>query len=241
MIIDFHAHILPRADHGSDCSATTMAQLLLIKQSGTEAVVATPHFYPNRDRVEDFLDHRDGSIDAMLRKLPMADFPPVFPAAEVLVCQNIDEMEHLEKLTIAGTNVILLEMPFGRWKESLMEAVLRVRKRGLVPVLAHIDRYHSADVRVLLEQGIAAQLNASVFRPFGGAKAYLPLIENGSVVAFGSDLHGAEKKSYQPFLRLQKKLGSTATAVFARSEALLKGAVPIYTPDSQKSKEKHPV
>ena len=34
-IIDFHAHILPGADHGSRHTVTSLAQLELIRQGGT--------------------------------------------------------------------------------------------------------------------------------------------------------------------------------------------------------------
>ena len=110
MIIDFHAHVLPRCDHGCDHSAMAKNQLLMMRAAGTDAVVATPHFYPNNDRVESFLDGRDGAIEAMHRKLPLEDLPIVYPAAEVLVCPGLHEMEGLESLTVSGTNVILLEI-----------------------------------------------------------------------------------------------------------------------------------
>ena len=55
MIVDFHSHILPRADHGSDSIETTQKQLQMIAEAGTEAVVATPHFYPDKDTPSAFL------------------------------------------------------------------------------------------------------------------------------------------------------------------------------------------
>ena len=48
-IIDFHAHILPGADHGSRDVKTTKAQLEMLAGAGVKAVVATPHFYPQKD------------------------------------------------------------------------------------------------------------------------------------------------------------------------------------------------
>ena len=236
MIIDFHAHILPRTDHGCASSAMSLAQLQLMKKFGTDAVVATPHFYPNQNTTESFLCARDGAIGAMRAKLPLEDLPAVYPAAEVLVCEGIHKMPGLEELTIAGTNIILLEMPFVRWSDDLIRSVLGVRERGLCPILAHIDRYFYGDVQILLNEGFKAQLNAESFGLFGNYKSLLPHVESGQVVALGSDLHEAKAGDYRRFVKAQKKLGKQAAPLFARTEALLKGAVSITDPTPEREK-----
>ena len=58
-MIDFHAHILPGADHGSDGLETSKAQLGCLFKEGITRVVATPHFYPQRHSVDTFLERRD--------------------------------------------------------------------------------------------------------------------------------------------------------------------------------------
>jgi len=235
MVVDFHAHILPRCDHGCKNSAMSAEQLGLIGSLGTAAVVATPHFYPNEDSIESFLDGRDGALAAMRHKLPLHELPKVFPAAEVLVCAGLHQMKGLEALTVSGTNVILLEMPFGRWSDELIKAALGVRERGLIPVLAHIDRYDLKDVSALLYEGALAQVNAEAFGAFKNPKPYIDYIRSGKVVALGSDLHGTKRGDYQRFVRMQKKLGSLADEVFARSETLLQNAIPIYQPEREKA------
>ena len=47
-MIDFHSHVLPGIDDGSDSVATSLAMLAEMKAQGIEAVFATPHFYANR-------------------------------------------------------------------------------------------------------------------------------------------------------------------------------------------------
>ena len=227
MTIDFHAHILPRCDHGCNNSAMSHDQLNLIKSYGTDAVVATPHFYPNEDSIASFLDGRDGAIDAMRRKLPLADLPTVYAGAEVLVCEGLHKMKGLERLVIEGTNVILLEMPLGRWSDRLLDTVLGVKARGLTPVLAHIDRYDLGPVKELLNQGILAQVNVDAFGFFKNAKPYVELAKEGKVVALGSDLHKVKRERYRRFVYVKRKLGPLADEIFARSAQLLKNATPL--------------
>ena len=227
MKIDFHAHILPRADHGCNSSAMAEAQLRLMQAAGTDAVVATSHFYPNEDSIASFLARRQGCLDALLEKLPMAELPTVYQGAEVLVCAGMEEMEGLERLAVVGTDIILLEMPFGPWREALYDAVLGIRARGLRPVLAHIDRYELSRVMPLLEAGILAQINAAAYRPFAKTAPYEALMKEGAVVALGSDLHGSKAADYKRFVKMQKKLGGLADTVFAATERLLENATPL--------------
>lgn len=241
MTIDFHAHILPRCDHGCHSSAMAHEQLKLIKNYGTRAVVATPHFYPNEDSIGSFLVGRDGALEAMKRKLPLEDLPTVYPAAEVLVCEGLHKMESLEKLAVAGTNVILLEMPIGRWSDLLLDTVLGVRKRGLEPVLAHIDRYDVEAVKELLEKGIKAQINADAFGFFKSGRVYLDLAREGRIVALGSDLHEAKIGTYRRFVYAKHKLGPLANEIFSRSAALLSGATPLSAPEKEKTEKTQPV
>ena len=232
MTIDFHAHILPRCDHGCHSSAMALEQLKLIRSYGTDAVVATPHFYPNEDSIASFLSGRDGAVSALRRKLPLEDLPTVYAGAEVLVCEGLHKMEGLERLAIAGTNVILLEMPIGRWSDLLFDTVLGVRDRGLIPVLAHIDRYDMNAVNVLLDKGILAQVNVEAFGLFKSARPYVELMRAGKVVALGSDLHKVKRKAYRHFARVKRKLGPLADEVFARTAELLKAATPITAPQT---------
>ena len=47
-LVDYHAHILPGCDHGSDGTETSKRQLEAAKAAGIETVCATSHFYPEK-------------------------------------------------------------------------------------------------------------------------------------------------------------------------------------------------
>ena len=134
-------------------------------------------------------------------------------------------MEDLESLAVRGTKVILLEMPFGVWSEELYRVVRKVRERGLIPVLAHVDRYPAERVKPFLEEEYFVQLNAEGFASFFRRRAFLPHIESGLVVGLGSDLHGCADNAYRPFNRMRKYLGPRADRIFSHTAELLKDAV----------------
>lgn len=230
-IIDFHAHILPGADHGSRHTATSLAQLELIRQGGTDAVVATPHFYPDQDNPERFVARRAAAAERLLSRRT-SDFPRVYLGAEVAVCPYLDQMgrEALSSLCVQGTDVMLLEMPTREWDSTLLATVRAIRKLGFTVVLAHIDRYPFRNVEPLLADGFLAQINAvALFRLFGSSR-YAELLVNEQIVALGSDLHGDAPKGYRAFARLRQKYPQ-CDGVFARTAKLLKGAVPLGEPE----------
>ncbi len=226
MIVDFHAHILPGADHGSDGPETSLSQLRLIEAAGVDAVVATPHFYPHRDTLDTFLARRAAAAKTLSELAPTGDLR-IFLGAEVLVCPRLDQMPGIRDLAIVGTNVILLEMPFRPFAGDLIDTVLSIREMGLTPVLAHIDRYEKESVWRLLRAGIHAQLNASSLKNRRGVRRESEYLEGDAVVALGSDLHGAKPKKYRYFVHSRHLLGEKATEIFSRTTALLKGAEPL--------------
>ncbi|MEG1500895.1 MAG: CpsB/CapC family capsule biosynthesis tyrosine phosphatase, partial [Clostridiales bacterium] len=85
--IDFHAHILPRVDHGSDSLSTSLFQLAQAAAVGINTIVATPHFYPDRHHPSDFLLCRQKAFQE-LRQAYHGDIT-ILPAAEVLLCEGL--------------------------------------------------------------------------------------------------------------------------------------------------------
>ena len=64
-IIDFHSHILPQADHGSDGIEMSMQQVRYAVNAGVTDIIATPHFYNNFDTPEAFADRCSRGLDML--------------------------------------------------------------------------------------------------------------------------------------------------------------------------------
>lgn len=220
-IIDFHSHILPGADHGSDSIETSLAQLALMKKAGVDIVVATSHFYPHEDTVEAFLERRERAAKELRRV--KSDDVKIALGAEVYCVAGIEELEGLEKLTIKGTNTLLLEMPTNYWNTNIIDTVLELDNRFDL-VLAHIDRYPSNGLSKLLDMGVKAQINAGNVMSSANKKRLKGWLEEGVIWALGSDMHNADKKAAKEFIKAQKFMKYHIEEIFVCTEELIKGA-----------------
>ena len=219
-MIDFHAHVLPGADHGSDGMETSLRQLALAEAAGIDVLVATPHFYPQADDFGHFRRKRRGAYETLLAQYRGAI--RLLPAAEVHMCVGLDHLEGLEALCIPGTSVILCELPFRGFTSGLTETFERLMdERGLVPILAHVDRYNPELIENLFALGLRGQLNAEALCHPLRRRKLLPWIDGGQIVALGSDIHGVEV-GYTQFRKAVDYLGARYDLIDERARALLK-------------------
>ena len=216
-IIDFHAHILPNADHGSFSVDTTAFQLKSALKCGISVIVATPHFYPHRENVDAFIRRRDASYKRLISSYPDSR-PEIKLGAEVLICENIEEIPSLDLLCIEGTRTLLLELPFADFFDSFVYSVKSLTQSGYRVVLAHADRYDPRSIDRLLSVGAKIQLNADALSGLFVSKHIKKWIENDYVVALGSDIHGEDKRAYPRLIKAIKRLGLNADKVMKTSE-----------------------
>ena len=219
--IDFHAHILPGADHGCDSENMCLKQLELARKYRIDMIVATPHFYPNADTVKSFLSRRKAAYEK-LKNVHRPDLPQVILGAEVLICNNMNKMDDLEKLCIEGTDTILIEMPFeNHWDKRIIETVINMKQvRNLNVVLAHADRYNPTEVKKLTDMDIAVQLNAIALCKLKTKAKCKYYFENCKVVALGSDIHKLSN-SYKYLYRAIKKQEKKESFIMKRTNAII--------------------
>ncbi|MGM9612395.1 MAG: CpsB/CapC family capsule biosynthesis tyrosine phosphatase [Butyricicoccus sp.] len=219
-MIDFHAHILPGADHGSDGTETSLYQLAQAARAGVTDIVATPHFYPHRHKVDGFLQRREKAW----RRLQEAGGDGairIYLGAEVLLCAGMEHMDGLEKLCIGGTKVLLVEMPFHGLNDELVETLYNIQQQnGLTVILAHIDRYPEEQVRRAMETGALAQVNAEAACSLRFRFRCLRWADQGMIAALGSDIH-MRGKHYEKLGKAYAVLGRYIEGIEEKTQALL--------------------
>ena len=206
-LVDYHAHVLPGCDHGSDGIETSKRQLEAARKAGIETVCATSHFYPDKENLDRFLKRRSECFEKL--KSVDGDFPEVRLGAEVLLCEGFEHFENLEKLCLSGTNELLFEMPMYRWSAALKNTVLELNsRRDISLVMAHADRYPVTEVKEFIRAGIPLQLNVDSVISLQKRKRCLEWLDFGYAVRLGSDIHGT-KKLYSSWLKCKKLLNKS--------------------------------
>ncbi len=228
MVTDFHSHILPGIDDGSETLEESLAMLRMERDQGIRRVLATPHFYARHDFPETFLTRRNRA-EALLRREMEREpgLPELLVGAEVSYFRGMSESEYLPQLAIRGTKAILIEMPLGPWpKEAFRELEAIWERRQIRPIIAHIDRYiqpFGMDQlpRKLARLPVLVQANASFFLRWTTSSLAMKLLKADQIQLLGSDCHdlSGRKPDLGPAMeRIRRKLGQEVLDRIGRYE-----------------------
>lgn len=195
-MLDFHSHILPGVDDGSCSVEQSVAMLREEARQGIGCVIATPHFYPGRDDLDTFLVKRAEAEKTLRQEMAKhTGLPRLMVGAEVLYFPGMGDSPVLEKLTIAGTRCVLVEMPMGDWTDRMYRELEKIAlQQGFVPVVAHIDRYISpwrtkGIPKRLAELPVLVQANGTFFLHRKTRHLARKLLAKGQIHLLGSDAH----------------------------------------------------
>lgn len=171
--------------------------LELSRQQGVSIVVATPHFYPLREQIEKFLQRREKAMAAVAYQ--QDTMPQLLLGAEVAYFRGIGTCSQLDRLCLGDSRLLLLEMPYTPWTNQMVDEVCKLQRQGVLPVLAHIERYYKRDQFLkykdeLLEWGICFQASAAGFVDRKTAGRTLKLLQNGQMHFVGSDCHNMAQR-----------------------------------------------
>ncbi len=222
MIVDFHSHVLPGIDDGSKSVEESLSMLRMEMSQGIRHVVATPHFYARYDDPEKFLTRREEAANKLLSAM---EGEPLMPrlsmGAEVYYFQGISDCDILHQLTIDKKKYILVEMPHVPWTDRMYRELQDIHyKLGLIPIIAHVDRYMKPFQTFgiperLAELPVLVQANADFFlRPMTRGLA-LRLLRDGAIHLLGSDCHNLTTRVPnldRAIQIIQKRLGPEALA-----------------------------
>lgn len=204
-MIDIHCHILPGFDDGAADLREALAMAAMAADSGVSAIVATPHFRGTADSAAEeaatilrLFDELDEAIRA--QRLPLT----LHRGAEVLCLPETPALAARGLLpTLAGTSYLLTEFYFDEPFDSMNERLEELAAGGLVPVVAHPERYAAIQrdprlAAVWFAAGYVLQLNkGSVLGAFGSRVQQTAehLLENGLAHLIASDAHGADRRT----------------------------------------------
>lgn len=220
MLTDFHTHILPGIDDGSQTPEESLALLRMQAEQGVGRVVLTPHFYPRYESPDSFLEKRERALAQLKAAIAgSSPVPELVAGAEVYFFRGMSESDVLSELTVGSSNCILIEMPPAPWPEEVLRELAQIReKRGLTPVIAHLDRYiaplrNYGLPKRLAQMPVLVQVNGSFFLDRRTEAMALRMLKRDQIQLLGSDCHNtADRKPNlgQTVQRVRQKLGDAA-------------------------------
>lgn len=221
-VVDFHSHILPNVDDGSASLEESIELLRMEAEQGIRHVIATPHFYAHYDSPERFLTRRAKAEERLRREMEFhMGMPEVSMGAEVYYFRGISDSDILPELTMAGGRYLMIEMPQSPWTEGMYRELEGIwTKHGIVPIIAHVDRYirpfktHKIPQR-LAKLPVLVQANAEFFLEPSTSGMALRMLKQDRIHLLGSDCHNlrSRKPNLGAALRLiEKKLGKETIA-----------------------------
>ena len=188
---DIHNHLLYGIDDGSDSLDTSIHLLNDLKHRGVTDIVLTPHYIIGTD----YNINNSSKIEIMNELQKHTDIK-LYMGNEVFIDNNI--LEYIKKgeiSTINNSRYLLMELPLDEKLESANEIIFRLRDGGIIPVIAHPERYHYLsikDMEKLIDQGCLFQGNiSSLIGKYGkSAKKNLELlIRKHMIHVLGTDIH----------------------------------------------------
>ena len=189
-MVDIHSHLLPGVDDGSPSIAASLPVLEAFAAEGVEVLVCTPHLEASRAPAVPH-DHHLAVLGALRAEAPSAvrlelgwEIMLDVPGADL----------RAPELGLAGSNAVLVEFPRAAIPPNSAEELFRLRMSGIVPVLAHPERYHGAtpeQVSAWRRAGAVMQLDVQALHGRGRThQAAMALLKAGLIDVFSSDNHG---------------------------------------------------
>lgn len=199
-LADIHTHILPGMDDGAKTAEESIRLLVKLSRQGVTDVVFTPHFDISKESVEAFCQRRQESFELLCHELKLIGYGEnlsLHLGAEVMYDPNLVYAD-IEKLRIGNTSYLLMELT-GSHPFNLDNTLNYVFSKGMIPVLAHIERYNylctdAEFIERLIDDGVVMQCNASALFSRRYSKALKKLIKRGYVHLLASDTHSVEKR-----------------------------------------------
>jgi len=194
-VIDLHSHLLPGVDDGSRSVAQSVRVMTELVARGVTDICLTPHV-----RAGELAKAPPASHEAAYAALQSAapPLPRLHRGAEVMLDRPLPgNAPGVQRYTIGGTRYILVEFPRMVAFDVVTTALGRVVDTGLLPLLAHPERYTCCSPEAVArwrEIGACMQVDATTLlsTQSRGQRART-LVSAGLADIIAADNHGDDR------------------------------------------------
>jgi protein-tyrosine phosphatase len=213
---DLHSHLLSGVDDGSKTPEQSVEVLKRMASDEVTAVCLTPHL-----TVSDLVPV---TLAAKLEKYAAAyellssmapNTPSLYRGVELMIDMPLPPEGLLDRrITLGGSRYLLVEFPHQFSAEAIRQLLGSIVKRGLIPVIAHPERYAATTVEAVYtwrEQGAAVQVDATTVARGKGSRAIRArsILEAGLADILAADNHG-DGRTLGAVSRYLRNLGADA-------------------------------
>ena len=198
-MIDFHNHILPKIDDGSNSIEMSLDMLKIAYQQGIKEVVNTVHFqHPKVDGIEISYDIIQEKTLILQKKLDQNNIPiRIHIGSEVFYLPNLMQIKDDPLATIGNGKYMLIEFYPHIIPEDHKQIFFELKMNGITPIIAHPERYKQIQkdtslVYDWLNTGCLIQVDAGSVLGTLGKSSYIAaenIIKNNWCQILGSDAH----------------------------------------------------
>lgn len=209
--IDLHSHLIPKVDDGATSLFETLEMLRYAYEHGTRGIVASPHTFHTSFGNEQPLQVHDAYARMVQRLHRLSQTPdhgflreiPIYLGSENFVSPEfVAALKRRDVLTLNGSRYLMIEFPPYLPFETAESALAEIFYLGLVPVIAHVERYSFFErnlnrVASLKHIGCVIQVNAEAIVDLKGrgiARAMRPILDAGLVDIVASDGHDVHSR-----------------------------------------------
>ncbi len=142
--IDIHSHILPSVDDGCTSIEQSVNIIKQMSKLGVTDLFLTPHYCRRRKHITDIEDIKNAYNLLCLSVSKENINIRLHLGTEMEYSQ--DGARYIKEgrvSTLAGSRYILIEFPPYVSKNTVLYSIRQIYSLGLVPVIAHIERYKS--------------------------------------------------------------------------------------------------
>lgn len=199
MIADIHTHILPFIDDGAKSLEESLEMLRVIKASGIDLVIATPHLNLAKDDYQKFIEEREKSFIQVIELVKANNLNiQIELGCELMYTPSLVDYD-LNNLTLGKTDYLLIELSTRRSPIMLKETLKNIKAQGYLVVLAHVERYsYLLDdpklIQELINMGVLFQVNAETVLSDDKENLFNALIKNNLVHLIASDSHDVKRR-----------------------------------------------
>ena len=207
MLIDVHCHILPGLDDGATNYEQSLRMLQMAQEQGIRKIIATPHYTPRHkcaspDTVRKKADELQAAADQRGIDIRIYAGNEIFYHAEVP-----DLLEDGKILTLADSDIALLEFSPAVDATYVRNAVSEVQSAGFEVMIAHVERYDNLfhgknldKIKELHDMGALLQVNTTSLTGGMGSsvkRQVKRMLTEQLIDVLGTDAHDTDMRAPQ--------------------------------------------